>query len=262
MCRLFTYVGSLDMETLIQTMNLVLRVSRHDVIGTLSGIDDYHPDGWGIYARVRNIELYMRSGNAIYTEENILKTFLESLRQFSQNNLLFMLHIRAASEGEPIGIEHSHPYMVKIGNIKVVLAHNGAVKKRDILHLLDMVNIENKITDSMALALYIAYMLYRGEDIVKVIEDVMDKYTKTALMTSIYVNDGENTKLIITSHIVEKFRHRETYYRLFKVRTNNYTIYTSSSIVYEAHQQNTQISVIPAEPLPTKYYYEITNPNL
>ena len=260
MCRICTYVGKVDREIINEICETMLKVSRHDTIGILSGIDDYHPDGWGIYATCRDVELYFRSSKPIYEDEDTFKNIVKTLCKFEK--LLTIMHIRAASEGEPIGFEHSHPYMIDFGNVKVVLAHNGAVKKIDILDSIGMPYLKDYVTDSKALSIYIAYMLNKGKNIDDIIIEIMEKYTKTALMTSIYIRDLNSRKLVITSHITERARRRESYYRLYKVIGDEFTIYMSSSLVYNSHIECLKVSKYNTIQLPSRYYYEIINIDL
>ncbi|NPA99818.1 MAG: hypothetical protein GXO10_00410 [Crenarchaeota archaeon] len=256
MCRILAYYGSTNKRIIEEILDSLLRVSKHDVIGTLSGIDDFHPDGWGIYVRYRSGEAYARSSNAVFDEENIVRTLIRSYVDVA-NKIMIILHIRAASQGEPHGVDHSHPYMLQDGEIKLVLAHNGAVKKRDILRDIGKEHLAEKVTDSMALTMYIFEKLKKGIDISETILDVMERYTKTALMTSIFIDYGYRMELIVTSHVSERMRHRIEYYRLYKLNLNETVIYLSSSLAHEISSHSLSLRSVNIMPLPVDRYYEI-----
>ncbi|NPA24028.1 MAG: hypothetical protein GXO23_07025 [Crenarchaeota archaeon] len=259
MCRICTYYGEPAKDVLNELVETILKISRHDVIGVLSGIDDFHPDGWGIYIRDSERELYFRSGNAIFSEDPLLKGIVNNYVDNipSLHNLLMILHIRAASQGEPHGAEHSHPYMIANDDIKVVLAHNGAVKKRELLKELGRENLHDRITDSMALAIYIFEKVRAGFRLSDIIRDVMDNYTKTALMTTIFLKYGEEMKLIVTSHICERSRHRINYYRLYKICNGQSAVYISSSLAHELSNYSSLFKKFSIVPLPVEKYHEI-----
>ncbi|NPA70547.1 MAG: hypothetical protein GXO26_07030 [Crenarchaeota archaeon] len=256
MCRILSYYGGTSREVIGELLEGLLRVSKHDVIGILSGIDDLHPDGWGTYVRSRSRELYFRSGNAIFNEEDLARSLVRSYI-YEQDRILMILHVRAASQGEPHGVEHSHPYMIRDGELKVVLAHNGAVKKREILEELGKEELYAYVTDSMALTMYIFKKLKKGRDITKIIEDVMTRFTKTALMTSIFIEHKGKMRLVITSHVSERAKHRIEYYRLFKLAHDDILVYASSSIAHEISSRGSLLRSINITPLPIDNYYEI-----
>ncbi len=256
MCRILAYYGKTNKAVIEELLEGLLKVSKHDVIGILSGIDDLHPDGWGLYMKSISNELYFRSGNAIFNEEDLVKSLMRAYIHHS-NRTLTLLHVRAASQGEPHGVEHSHPYMIRNGELKVVLAHNGAVRKRDILREIGKEYLHDHVTDSMALTMYIFEKLKNGVDIVKIIEDVMNRFVKTALMTSIFIEYRDSMKLVITSHVSERARHRVEYYRLFKIDQGDSVIYVSSSIAHEISSGSSTLRSANVVPLPVENYYEI-----
>ncbi len=261
MCRICTYYGKKDSNIIKESVESLLKISKHDVIGVLSGIDDYHPDGWGVYIRGDRRETYVRSGNPVFEEEKTLRETVESSIH-DLDRFLMILHIRAASQGEPHGPEHSHPYMITNGELKVILAHNGAVKKREILEDLRMEYLHNYITDSMALTMYIFNSVKRGLSIEEIISNIIEKYVKTALMTSILIVSRDCRKLVITSHVSERARHRVDYYRLYKIQGPDFVMYMSSSIAHEMSSHGTISRTLNIVPLPVKDYYEILDINV
>ncbi len=263
MCRLLLYVGLARAEIMREILEALLKVATHDVIGTLSGVDENHPDGWGIYYLniTRGIKMLFKSSNAVFREEETYKRLVNIVLETCnrQDKCVLLAHVRAASEGEPLGVEHSHPYTyTSRRGIEVVFAHNGAVYKRDLADKLQVDPLN--FTDSYIAGLYLTSCIDQGKSIEETLRELMQFYTKTALMTVTVLNKGNTVEVYVTSHVTEKYAHRISYYRLVRVDVDSEDtrIYMSSSIAYYLHvlDSNSRTCRFTATLLPTSMYIE------
>ncbi len=261
MCRILLYVGRYRPEIVRELFDSLIKVAESDVIGVLSGIDENHPDGWGLYYLnlSKKNKLMYKSGNAIFSEHSTCRDILRVIESYSRDDTCVILaHVRAASTGEPLGTEHSHPYtyLTRKG-VEVVFAHNGAVYKDK---LAEVVRVNpSKFTDSCIAGLYIAFKIEQGEPVPQVLKELMRDYTKTAFMTVSILNEGENVQIYVTSHLVERYSHRASYYRLFRIDVDEQTrVYMSSSLAHHVHvlEEEKIAKRLPATPLPLSFHVE------
>ncbi len=271
MCRFFLYAGPADRAVIRDLFKLMLEVSRCDAYGVVSGIDDNHPDGWGIYYLnlTRGTEMLTRSGRAIYEDlrlvNNVLDTVLSSMKD--GDSIVLLLHIRAASTGEPLGPEHAHPYAISIvDGTKIVLAHNGAVHKDRIAKILNQQIRIDKMTDSKVLTYYIARRVEQGLDLVTAIQEVIERgLVKTALNTGIVrVFPDARCEIVATSHLekLNELPHRICYYRLYRARLGEIDIFLSSTLVYymsfmEISDKTKKLEITPLPCRSYVYYREL-----
>jgi len=263
MCRLLLYAGSLVKPVLWDLATALLRSAEHDIIGILAGIDENHPDGWGLYYIdfTKGIKFLFKSGNALFREKELYIDILRRILEHSTegDKCVLLAHVRAASEGEPLGLTHSHPYIYHVhqGGAEIVFAHNGAVFKNKLAEKLQVDS--SKFTDSYIAGLYIATQLERKVDINAILADLMLNYTKTAFMTVTLIVSNSSCDIYITSHIAEQYLHRVAYYRLFRVDVGeDARAYISSTLAYYIYVEGTgsNSAKFPAVPLPIHFYSE------
>ncbi len=269
MCRFFLYTGSANRAVIRDLLRLMLEVSRCDAYGILSGIDDNHPDGWGVYYLnlSKGIEIFTKSGKAIYEDSKLVNNTFDTILSNTSNNdiIVLLLHVRAASTGEPLGPEHAHPYMISIEDgSKVVLAHNGAVYKDKIADALNRTIDIGKMTDSKALAYYIARRVSQGVGLRDAVQEVINRnFVKTALNTGIVrVHPDVTCEIIVTAHLEKSSEqpHRLCYYRLYRAKSENIEVFLSSTLVYymnfvDLSKDTKTLEIIP---LPCKEYIYYT----
>lgn len=95
-----------------------------------------HGDGWGLayIGYINNIPVigYYRSIEPIYSEHSrsVIEHLIEKIAEL--DIVYLVIHARRASRTEPIGQEHSHPFMYRLEKGAIWFAHNGGAFKKDI----------------------------------------------------------------------------------------------------------------------------------
>ncbi|MCD6488012.1 MAG: hypothetical protein J7K21_02175 [Desulfurococcales archaeon] len=203
MCRLTAFsVTREGIGIAFKVLDALIEAASNDHYLIDLGRDGKHCDGWGFVVladmdgwRICYNRGYVGDSNSSSCTENLkgLAETVDHVKQMisSARRSTVIVHARKAGRREPLGLFHTHPYSyVLTTNSKhenLFFAHNGGVRKRDILKELGIEN-EELYTDSYTALLYIAHKLSHEEDLVKTLTYIAKTYTKKS--------SGFNTALL------------------------------------------------------------------
>jgi len=135
-CRFYIAKGPVDLSRALRL------AAKYDPYAP--GERKQHGDGWGYVAVLGRGYMYYRSEAPIWEDPTPIPM-----------GEVVLAHARAASPGEPLGVQHAHPYMAYTPDGRLIfLAHNGSVDKKAIAQQLGL--DPAPYTDSHILALYLA----------------------------------------------------------------------------------------------------------
>jgi len=266
MCRLFMSVFSGEELQLISNLiELFIKSSEEDpYLRELTGGRASHSDGWGMAALMvkgREVEgIYYRMGIPIYVRESkeLIKMFISLLSAYE--TIYLLLHSRAASRNQPLGKEHAHPYMENLSCGTLWFAHNGLLKKEELLNKVKGEHVTllgYELTDSALASKYLAHMIESkvckgNEELLKVVRDAYIELRKYVIMRSA-LNTGllmaiKLKPLLIASYVVgEEVRLsklRSDYYKLYSIEVlregDRSAIIISSSTLIDHYLKSTE----------------------
>jgi len=227
-----------ELQLISNLIELFIKSSEEDpYLRELTGGRVSHSDGWGMAAlmvRGREVEgLYYRMGTPIYAKESkeLIKMFIGLLSAYE--TVYMLLHSRAASRNQPLGKEHAHPYMENLSCGTLWFAHNGTLRKEELLGKVREERITlltHEFTDSALASKYLAHVIENkvckdSEELLKVVKDVyteLRKYVikKSALNTGLLMAIKFKPILIASYVVGEEVRLsklRSDYYRLYSI---------------------------------------------
>ncbi len=206
LCRLLLFHGDLGecRDFFGYLVDLLVKASKydhrlHDLYACLNRSDEpSHPHGYGYfialtYGDVIEHMYYNRSHKPIYLDKHGVYMAKYILDHW-EHDVYGLLHTRKASTGEPIGILHTHPFMVRDGVRLAVLVHNGSFDKARLCMAIGInESICNSISDSYVATLYIGYRLRDVGDPINVLSELLDEYVgydKASIVGLAYIVEG------------------------------------------------------------------------
>lgn len=207
MCRFYIYRGTPD-----EDLHLALKKSaERDPYAPF--MPQRHGDGWGYAAVLLNGSLaFYKTRLPIWEDAHIPPLGLAGLA-----------HARAASRGEPKGVEYSHPFLAYTDDGRLLfVAHNGALDKGALARALG--RDPNRYSDSWLLALFLAERWDNPEEALKAAEP----YTRTALNVGILEAPGP--RAYVYSYFKAEGEKSELYYRIFMASGEGWTAAFSSTL--------------------------------
>ena len=210
MCRFFGYVGEGR-----HLKDLVLALISSAGFDPLKPAPiKRHGDGWGYVLTLKNLHIFGRSGSPIYHEAPLALSVAS--RAFSEDVLLLM-HARAASRNEPLGVDAAHPFMGEMPNGDLIfLAHNGGIDKKGLAQHLGLEKLVNKYPDSY----FILKAVQRYTDPSKGVPEVIDLIHRNGWLRSasniivVWLRAGGPPRLLVYPY----HDGEEKYYEMFRVR--------------------------------------------
>lgn len=201
MCRLLMIaMRKPERDLLSIAINALVEASRYDPYLILASRGKYsdHADGWGIayvgYISESPVIGYHREINPLFSPQS--RSYINYLinKLVELDTLYIVIHARRASSSEPIGVEHTHPYMYRLNGKTIWFAHNGVARKRDLAGILGE-NPASK-TDSAMLGLYVSMNLSKCIDQLRSVDECI---VKSYITGKKYIADNSamNTALLL-----------------------------------------------------------------
>jgi glutamine amidotransferase len=203
-CRLYASRGPVD---LCRALKLAARYDPYS-----PDPERRHGDGWGFAVVQGPRVFYYRSSIPAWEDPTCIPA-----------GDVVLAHARDASEGEPVGVLHAHPYMVHADDGRTLfVAHNGSVDKRALAPLAGVGSPELH-TDSFVLALFLARRWHAPE---RAIEEAL-KYVKSALNLVVLELPGARVHV----HAYYKDSQNRKYYALYLARGGGAVAVMSSTLL-------------------------------
>ncbi len=200
LCRLLILKTTrLKTSFIIDLIRILRKISHRDpLLEELSTTRGYsHSDGWGyiFFSRTSNTIYFYRSLSPIYLDEHGFKDLIHLLKSRENEEVFMLIHVRKASEKEPIGLIHVHPYMHRYLGKELYLVHNGSFNKEKLSNIINIKDY-NKVTDSYLGLLYYSTLLKRGYSPLEALDTLL-KATREGQGSVVGILSVENSKQTI-----------------------------------------------------------------
>ena len=268
MCRLIIFHGnSVSCKSIfLYLIDLLIKVSKHDCkleevykcLNRKNRTPD-HPDGYGYFialAKGRTVKhlYYYKSSNSIYEDFHGI-TNVKNIISSWNYEVYGLIHVRKASINEPLGLLHSHPFIVRINDKLLSLIHNGSINKFKVcLDLNFNQDICSKVSDSYMALIFLKHSIEHGAELLEAIKELMDKYVDNGRSSVLGVCNIDNDLIDLyygfrIKYHGECFEKIRDYYRPYILYYNGCTALVSSSIydiiIRDKYYKNTIRSYIP-----------------
>ncbi len=239
MCRFVVVLGRFSnaREVLANVGNSLVKAASMDPYGKKFLNEERHNDGWGVLLVnvASSSAVHHRSVRAIFMDDpmNVIRGFLNNIN--NNDNVLMMMHARAASTGTPKNIFSTHPVRaVTINGLELYMIHNGSFYRDDIAREASIDgDYASRFNDTYIANLALARQV--RDDITRDDLGWLLRFIKTGANLGIALIREDSVILIVGSYYRalndDRREAREAYYKLYQCEVPGGFVYASSTVI-------------------------------
>jgi|BEDMetMinimDraft_2_1075160.scaffolds.fasta_scaffold00174_5 glutamine amidotransferase len=213
-------IGFLSRDFPLEEYKALVRVSSRD---QLLG-NQPHANGWGYF-----IFMYRANSWSYITYKSPLPIYEDEIYVPRAEKYIGLIHSRRSSKKFLKGVQHSHPYLIKIDSYEIALAHNGSVQREAFKEL-----AREPYTDSYLILLLLKDKIHRGrnpeEALKELVYELGNKATSLNILLLVYTPSSGPSLCYSSFYNPNRIREEEMYYKMYLAKEANRTIIASSSI--------------------------------
>lgn len=174
MCRLFGLVANKEVDIIFSMLEASNRFKKQG---------KENPDGWGIGWYEKGVPKIEKYGESAFSS-NRFDELVKKIR-----SKIIIAHVRLATSGRSDSDRNAHPFIYN----QWIFAHNGTVRKREILKLLRDPYNQNFTSEPIDSEIYFRYLIQcidEKRDKIEGIKTAVDEVVKSSGGANFLLSDG------------------------------------------------------------------------